>query len=222
VDERLDRLGVIHVAADPDRAAGRVGPAVGPAGVTAVHRVAVPDHLPFQGVPQPGRCLPGQQGRSDVGQRRPLGLGQGEHVHHAEAPYLLPATALGCRSPAAGGDRLLPGWSGRLGPLGRLRAVGARRQDRDAPLPLAYLPAQALPAAEPGHPGGLRGLCADQQQVAQAVAVELRGGVQHRPPPWDSTSAATPSLICSCNAASLSCPRVVWLVVLLVCVLVLI
>ncbi len=39
---------------------------------------------------------------------------------------------------------------------------------------------------------------------------------------WDSTSAATPSLICSCSAASLSCPAVVWLVVLLVCVLVLI
>ena len=38
--------------------------------------------------------------------------------------------------------------------------------------------------------------------------------------PWDSTSAATPSLICSCNAASLSRPPV-WLVVL-VCVLVLI
>jgi len=39
--------------------------------------------------------------------------------------------------------------------------------------------------------------------------------------PWDSTSAATPSLICACSAASLSCPPV-WLVVLLVCVLVLI
>jgi len=43
--------------------------------------------------------------------------------------------------------------------------------------------------------------------------------------PSDCTSAATPSLICSCNAASLSCPPVVLvvlLVVLLVCVLVLI
>jgi len=39
--------------------------------------------------------------------------------------------------------------------------------------------------------------------------------------PWDSTNAATPSLICSCNAASLSWPPVV-LVVLLVWVLVLI
>jgi len=47
--------------------------------------------------------------------------------------------------------------------------------------------------------------------------------------PWDSTNAATPSLICSCNAASLSCPPVAlavllgWvLAVLRVCVLVLI
>jgi hypothetical protein len=43
--------------------------------------------------------------------------------------------------------------------------------------------------------------------------------------PSDSTNAATPSLICSCNAASLSCPPValaVLLVVLLVWVLVLI
>jgi len=37
--------------------------------------------------------------------------------------------------------------------------------------------------------------------------------------PSDSTSAATPSLICSCNAASLSCPPVL-LVVLLVLVLI--
>jgi len=40
-------------------------------------------------------------------------------------------------------------------------------------------------------------------------------------PRWDATSVATPSLICSCSAVSLSCPPVV-LVVLLVCVLVLI
>ena len=39
---------------------------------------------------------------------------------------------------------------------------------------------------------------------------------------WDSTSAATPSLICSCNAASLSWPLVVALAVLLVVVLVLV
>ncbi len=74
VDQRLNRLGVIHGAADPDRAAGRVGPAVGPAGVTAVHRVAVPKHLTFQSVPQPGRGLTYQQARGDLGQRRPLGL----------------------------------------------------------------------------------------------------------------------------------------------------
>jgi len=43
--------------------------------------------------------------------------------------------------------------------------------------------------------------------------------------PWESTNAATPSLICSCSAASLSCPPVVLVVLLgrlLVCVLVLI
>ncbi len=40
--------------------------------------------------------------------------------------------------------------------------------------------------------------------------------------PWDSTNAATPSLICSCNAASLSCPPVLWLVVLLAVLLVLV
>jgi len=44
--------------------------------------------------------------------------------------------------------------------------------------------------------------------------------------PTDSTSAATPSLICSCNAASLSCAPVVVLAVVLAvllgCVLVLI
>ncbi len=86
-------------------------------------------------------------------------------MHHPKAPDLL-AAGVGRRSPAAAGGRLRPGWSGRLGPVGRLGAVGARCQDRDAPLPLAYLPAQALPGAEPGDPGGLRGLRADQQQVA--------------------------------------------------------
>ncbi len=74
VDQRLNRLGVVHGATDPDRAAGRVSPAVGPAGVTAVHRVAVPKHLTFQSVPQPGRGLTYQQARGDLGQRRPLGL----------------------------------------------------------------------------------------------------------------------------------------------------
>ena len=88
-----------------------------------------------------------------------------------------------------------------------------------------YLPAQALPGTEPGDPGGLRGLRADQQQVA-SVAVELRGGVQHRPPPLGrhQRGDAVADLLVQCGELVLP-PVVVLVVVLgwvLVCVLVLI
>jgi len=61
---------------------------------------------------------------------------------------------------------------------GRCTAPGSQR-----PAP-PYVPAGPGSArCGTRRPGWLGGLCANQQQVAQAVAVELRGGVQHRPPP---------------------------------------
>jgi len=49
-------------------------------------------------------------------------------------------------------------------------------------LALADLPAQALPAPEPGYPGRLRCLQQDQQLVVCAVGMELRGGRKQRRP----------------------------------------
>jgi len=180
VSKDLHGLGVVDVVADPHHPAGRVGVAVSAATVTALQSVAISGDLAGQVLPQAGRSLAAQQHRRDLRQRVAFGLGDVKHVHHPEPPQL-PAAGGRCgRSPALI-RRLLAGAAGRA--ARRLRPVGARRQDRQAPLPLTHLPAQALPAAEPRDPGGLRRLQRNQHQIPQAVAMELRGGVQHRSPP---------------------------------------
>jgi len=50
------------------------------------------------------------------------------------------------------------------------------------PFALAGLPAQGLPAPEPGHPGRLRRLQQNQQLIVCAVGMELRGGREQRRP----------------------------------------
>jgi len=74
VGQGLHGLSVVDVVADPHHPAGRVGVAVGAAAVPALQGVAVSGYLAGEVVPQPGRGLPGQQDRRDLGQRVALGL----------------------------------------------------------------------------------------------------------------------------------------------------
>jgi hypothetical protein len=195
VGEGLDRLGVGDVRADPHGAGGRVGEAVGLPAVLADERVAVRGDLAGQRLPQGGGGVTGQQLGCDLGQRVALGLGDVEDVRdpkpaqHPRRPGRLVGVPAGrlprrprrCR----GGGR---GWTGVLSGagVGSVGGVRAGSQHREPGGPLDHAAAQRLPRAEPGDPGRAdaqpRSLQPDQQLVVQAVGVELRGRVEHRPP----------------------------------------
>ena len=61
--------GVVDVAADPHGEAGGVGVVVGAGAVASFEVWACPSTRTARSSHRPGRCLPGQQRRRDVGQR---------------------------------------------------------------------------------------------------------------------------------------------------------
>ena len=86
VGERLAGLRVVEVGSDGDGTRGEVGQAVGGGAVAAVDGEAAFGGQAGQGVPQPGRGLPAQQGRPRRGgQRLTAGLGDVPDVGEAEA-----------------------------------------------------------------------------------------------------------------------------------------
>jgi len=76
VRQRLHRLCVADVAANPHDGLRGVGATIRPAALAPRQAVAVRADLGNQPLPQPGRGLPVQQDRADTGQRVPLGFGK--------------------------------------------------------------------------------------------------------------------------------------------------
>ena len=155
-----------EVVSDDDRAGEVVGRPVRRPAVPADQRK--PRRLELLGEPSPERQrrVILEEGRHDVREPLPLGLGDVEDVDDPEPP----------EDPGERGAVPLVALVDRAGP------VDARGEDGDAVLPFAHLPAERPPGPVPGDSGRVGALAEDQEHVVRAVGVEPSRQVEHAPP----------------------------------------
>ena len=154
VGEGLDGLGGVDVLADADGAVVEAGVSVGAVAVPAFEGEAVVVSEQREVGPEVLGFGAGEQTR--IGRERgAVGLADVEDVDDAE-----PAQHL--RGVTTGIGRRLDG-------CGRVGAVEAGSEDRDALLAVAHVAAELVPGAVSGDAGGLGELDADEDDVGRAV-----------------------------------------------------